>query len=71
MNDNYSQSDWEKIKALAARLQAIISLLQVFDEQVNGKWFANDLKPIQEQLQAEFNETLQALIELIEAGDNA
>ena len=66
---DFSYEKWQRIKTLALRLQAIRSILKVFDEQVNNQSFANEFYPIKEQLEADFERTLDALIDLTENED--
>ncbi|GET41107.1 hypothetical protein [Microseira wollei] len=66
---NFSDDNWQQIKVLAARLQAIKSMLEVFNEQIENRPFAHEFNPIKEQLEADFEQTLSALLELIEDED--
>jgi len=69
-NMNYfSNEKWQQIKILALRLQAIKNILKTFDEQTINQSFANELNPIKEQLEADFDRTLNSLIELTKNGD--
>ncbi|MBD1838011.1 hypothetical protein H6F78_00220 [Coleofasciculus sp. FACHB-64] len=68
MND-FSKEKWESIKTLAARIQAIKSLLKVFDEQVISRPFAPEFNFIRKHLEADFNQTLDALLKLTEEDD--
>lgn len=63
---NFSNENWQQIKLLAARLQAIKSMLEIFNEQIENTPFAQDFNLIKEQLSADFEQTLSALLELIE-----
>lgn len=63
---NFSPERWRELKMLAARLQAVKNLLAIFEEQIDSQPFAEELKHIEKQLQADFEQTLQALIELLE-----
>ena len=67
---NFSDENWQKIKALAARLQAIKTMLEVFNEQIENRPFAHEFNSIKEQLEADFEQTLSALLELIEEDDD-
>lgn len=69
MND-FSNEKWQQIKILALRLQALKNILKVFDEQITNQSFANELNPIKEQLEADFDRTLNSLIELTKNGDD-
>jgi hypothetical protein len=66
---NFSDENWQQIKLLAARLQAIKSMLEIFNEQIENRPFAQEFNPIKEQLEADFEQTLSALLELIEDED--
>lgn len=69
MND-FSNEKWQQIKILALRLQALKNILKVFDEQITNQSFANELNPIKEHLEADFDKTLNSLIELTKNGDD-
>ncbi|MBD1923585.1 hypothetical protein H6F77_21280 [Microcoleus sp. FACHB-831] len=69
MND-FSNEKWQQIKILALRLQALKNILKVFDEQITNQSFANELNPIKEHLDADFDKTLNSLIELTKNGDD-
>ncbi|MFB2881503.1 hypothetical protein [Floridanema aerugineum] len=62
----FSEEKWQRIKSLAARLQAIKNLLDAFSREVNNQPFAEDLQPIRKQLEADFEKTLDELLKLIE-----
>ena len=66
---NFSDENWQQIKVLAARLQAIKTMLEVFNEQIENRPFAQEFNAIKEQLEADFEQTLSALLELIEEDD--
>ena len=66
---NFSDENWQQIKLLAARLQAIKSMLEIFNEQIENRPFAQEFNSIKEQLEADFEQTLSALLELIEEDD--
>ncbi|HAZ45035.1 MAG TPA: hypothetical protein DCZ55_11340 [Cyanobacteria bacterium UBA11371] len=67
---NFSDENWQQIKVLAARLQAIKTMLEVFNEQIENRPFAQEFNAIKEQLEADFEQTLSALLELIEEDDD-
>ena len=67
---NFSDENWQRIKLLAARLQAIKSMLEIFNEQIENRPFAQEFNSIKEQLEADFEQTLSALLELIEDEDD-
>jgi len=69
MSEKLSFEDWQQIKILASRLQATLSLLKNLEEQDNETNLSNELEPMQEQLIADFNETMNTLIEIIERFD--
>ncbi len=69
MND-FSKQKWESIKTLAARIQAIKSLLKVFDEYVISRPFAPEFNFIRKYLETDFNQTLDALLKLTEDEDD-
>ena len=62
----FSEDKWQRIKFLAARLQAIKNLLDTFIKEVNNQPFAEDLEPIKIQLEADFENTLNELLQLID-----
>lgn len=66
---DFSNEKWQQIKMLALRLQALKNILKVFEEEINNQSFANELNPIKEQLEADFDRTLNSLIELTKNGD--
>lgn len=66
----FSEDKWQRIKFLAARLQAIKNLLDSFTREVNDRPFAEDLEPIRRQLETDFEQTLDELLKLIENGNN-
>jgi len=66
---NFSAHNWQQIKVLAARLQAIKSMLEIFNEQIENRPFAHEFNTIKEQLEADFEQTLSALLELIDDED--
>ena len=65
-----SNDKWESIKTLAARIQAIKSLLKVFDEYVISRPFAPEFNFIRKYLETDFNQTLDALLKLTEDEDD-
>ncbi|MFB2936163.1 hypothetical protein ACE1B6_12995 [Aerosakkonemataceae cyanobacterium BLCC-F154] len=67
----FSENKWQRIKFLAARLQAIKNLLDTFSREVTNQPFAEDLQPIKRQLEADFEETLDELLKLIDNGNNS
>ena len=69
MND-FSKQKWESIKTLTARIQAIKSLLKVFDEYVISRPFAPDFYFIRNYLETDFNQTLNILLKLVEDEDD-
>ncbi|HEY9693116.1 MAG TPA: hypothetical protein V6D15_12970 [Oculatellaceae cyanobacterium] len=69
MAENLSSEEWQQIKALASRLQATLNLLKGFEEQDSETKLSNELEPMQEQLIADFNVTMNTLIEIIEKFD--
>ena len=69
MSEKLSFEDWQQIKILASRLQATLSLLKNLEEQDNETNLSNELETMQEQLIADFNETMNTLIEIIERFD--
>jgi hypothetical protein len=62
----FSQENWQRIKILANRLQAIKSMLEVFNEQAENQPPETDLNAVKEQLEADFDRTLADLLELID-----
>ncbi|HEY9294949.1 MAG TPA: hypothetical protein VIQ31_01000 [Phormidium sp.] len=69
MND-FSKEKWESIKTLAARTQAIKSLLKVFNEYVSSRPFASEFNFIRNYLETDFHQTLDALLKLVEDEDD-
>lgn len=67
----FSQENWQRIKSLANRLQAIKSMLEVFNEQAENQPPGTDLNAVKAQLEADFDTTLAALLELIDDEDDA
>ena len=66
----FSQENWQRIKTLANRLQAIKSMLEVFNEQAENQTPGTDLNAVKEQLEADFDRTLADLLELIDDDDS-
>lgn len=66
----FSEDKWQRIKFLAARLQAIKNLLDSFGREVNNQPFAEDLQPIKRQLESDFEKTLDELLKLIDNNNN-
>ncbi|XWK87422.1 MAG: hypothetical protein U7127_25010 [Phormidium sp.] len=62
----FSEEKWQRIKSLAARLQAIKNLLDAFIREVSNQPFAEELEPIKRQLEADFEKTLDELLKLID-----
>lgn len=69
MSENLSPEHWQHIKFLASRLQAISNLLESFEEQDSETQLSNEVEPMQEELIADFHQTMNTLIELIEKFD--
>ncbi|MGA9380017.1 MAG: hypothetical protein WBV73_14740 [Phormidium sp.] len=67
---DFSEDKWQRIKFLAARLQAIKNLSDSFNKEVNNQPFAEDFQPIKRQLEADFEQTLDELLQLIDDGNN-
>ena len=67
---SFSEDKWQRLKFLAARLQAIKNLLDSFGREVNNQPFAEDLQPIKRQLESDFEKTLDELLKLIDNGSN-
>jgi len=67
---DFSEEKWQKIKFLAARLQALKNLLDSFAREVNNQPFAEDLQNIKAQLEADFEKTLDELLKLIDNHNN-
>ena len=68
--NNFSPENWERIKNFAARLQAIRNILDFFESELENKSFAEEFNPIVEQLKADFERNLEALLEIIDNEDN-
>ncbi|HEY9850303.1 MAG TPA: hypothetical protein V6D28_12635 [Leptolyngbyaceae cyanobacterium] len=64
--NNFDRKKWENVKILAARLQAIKSILEIFNLQTEEQSFALELNSIREQLEADFEKTLDELLVLID-----
>ena len=67
---DFSEEKWQRIKFLAARLQAIKNLLDSFNREVSNQPFAEDLQNIKVQLEADFEKTLDELLRLIDNNNN-
>jgi hypothetical protein len=67
---DFSEDNWQRIKLLAARLQAIKNLLDTFSREVNNQPFAEDLNTIKKQLESDFEKTLDELLKLIDNNNN-
>lgn len=67
---DFSEEKWQRIKFLAARLQAIKNLLDSFAREVSNQPFAEDLQNIKAQLEADFEKTLDELLKLIDINNN-
>jgi hypothetical protein len=65
MIDNF-YGKWQKIKNLTRRLNAVNNILHIFEQQVEGHYFANELKPIKDQLIIDFDVTLKVLIDIFD-----
>ena len=66
---NFSADKWQNIKILAARLQVLKNLLDFFGQTLSQNPNVQDLKSIEDQLKDDFDQTLEQLINLIEADD--
>ncbi|MFB2892507.1 hypothetical protein ACE1CI_06135 [Aerosakkonemataceae cyanobacterium BLCC-F50] len=62
----FSEEKWQRIKSLAARLQAIKNLLDAFSREISNQPFAEELQPIKRQLEADFEKSLDELLKLID-----
>ena len=63
---DFSNENWETIKTLAARLQAIRNLLEIFGNQIDNQPFADELRPVKRELEEDFQKTLDSLLKLID-----
>jgi hypothetical protein len=62
--NNFDHHKWQEIKEISAKLQAILSLLQIF----NSKMYQNrDFLQLQKKLEIDFLESMQRLIEILES----
>jgi len=69
MRHDSFEEDWEKIKYLAFRLQAIFNLLGFFEETTNKLALYKELNIVQQQLMGDINQTMDELIKIIEKYD--
>ncbi|NES94870.1 MAG: hypothetical protein F6K32_06485 [Desertifilum sp. SIO1I2] len=67
---DFSPERWQKIKQLASRLQVLKTLLDFFEQTLNHNPNVQDLKVVEQQLQNDFDQTLENLINLIEEDDD-
>lgn len=67
--NKFNQQKWEKIKIIAARLQAIKSLLEIFNRQIEEQPLTMKSSLIREQLEADFEQTLDELLIIIDEDD--
>ena len=63
---DFSYEKWEEIKSLAARLQAIKNILEVYNRETEQLSLSEDLTSIRQQLEADFERTLDSLLKLID-----
>lgn len=66
----FSQENWQRIKTLANRLQAIKNMLEIFNEPAENHPPGTNLNAVKEQLEADFDRTLADLLELIDEDDS-
>jgi len=69
MNEFFEEK-WERIKLLAARLQAIKNILEIFGRDIDNQPFAEEFKLVRRQLEADFDRTLNELLEIIDEDVN-
>ncbi|MBD2310175.1 hypothetical protein H6G20_00580 [Desertifilum sp. FACHB-1129] len=67
---DFSPERWQKIKQSASRLQVLKTLLDFFEQTLNHNPNVQDLKAVEQQLQNDFDQTLENLINLIEEDDD-
>ncbi len=68
---SFSVKKWQRIQALSQRVQTLNSLLDVFDSnEIKAQPLANDCKAIADSLKADFENTFEALIQIIEVEDS-
>ncbi|OKH31179.1 hypothetical protein NIES2119_29280 [[Phormidium ambiguum] IAM M-71] len=67
---DFSEEKWQRIKFLAARLQAIKNLLDSFNQEDNNQPFTEEVQNIKTQLEAEFETNLDELLKLIDDNKN-
>ncbi len=60
---NFNYEKWQEIKEIALRLQAIVSLLRMLNDQISPK---NELIRLKQQLQIDFEQSLNRLINILE-----
>ncbi|MCL1471542.1 hypothetical protein [Argonema antarcticum] len=63
---DFSYEKWEAIKSLAARLQAIKNILEVFTRETEHLSLSEDLTSMKQQLEDDFERTLDSLLKLID-----
>lgn len=66
---DFTNQKWEMIKTFAARLQAIKNILEVFSRETENQPFYEGLDSIKQQLEADFDQTLESLLKLIDSND--
>lgn len=67
---DFSPDKWEAIKTLSTRLQAIKNILDFLDSELKTLSFDEELNPIRKQLETDFEQSLEALLKLIDDEDN-
>lgn len=67
---DFSEEKWQRIKFLAARLQAIKNLLDSFNQEANNQPFTEEFPNIKTQLEVEFQTNLDELLKLIDNNNN-
>lgn len=65
----FSPEKWKRIKTLALRMQAIKNILEVFDRETEQQPFAEELNSVRQQLEADFEITLDRLLNLLDEED--
>lgn len=66
----FSVKKWQRIKSLSQRVQTLNSLLDFSNsEEIRAQPLVNDCKFITDSLKADFEHTIDALVQLIEVED--
>lgn len=62
--NNFDHNKWQEIKEISAKLQAILSLLKIFNSKMYPQ---HDFWQLQKKLEMDFLASMQRLIEILES----